>query len=59
MIVLETDDVLTGEDVATGGGHVVGGHEPDAQERHEDPPVADQVGHKPSDVTRINSLFYK
>ena len=56
MIVLETDDVLTGEDVATGGGHVVGGHEPDAQERHEDPPVADQVGHKQEHVLRLGEL---
>ena len=41
--------LLTGEEVAPGGGHVIGGHEPDAQERQEDPPVAHflrlKVGH--------------
>ena len=47
---------LTGDDVTPGGGHVVGGHEPEAEEGEQDPPVADQVGHEHEDVLSLGQL---
>ena len=47
---------LTGDDVAPGGGHVVGGHEPEAEQSQRDPPVPDQVGHKHKHVLGLGEL---
>ena len=39
-----------GDDVAPGGGAVVGRHEPEAEQGQHDPPVPDQVGDEDEDV---------
>lgn len=47
---------LTGDDVTPGGGHVVGWHEPEAEQSQRDPPVPDQVGHKQKHVLGLREL---
>ena len=47
---------LTGDDVTPGGGHIVGGHEPEAEQSQEDPPVPDQVGHEQEHILSLGEL---
>ena len=47
---------VTWENVAPGSRDVVGGHEPEAEEGEQDPPVADEVGHEHEDVLRLGQL---
>jgi len=46
----------SGDDVTPGGGHVVSGHEPEAEQSQSDPPVPDQVGHKHEHVLGLGEL---